>query len=167
MTASSAALTRRSRWAISFADLALLLLGFFVLLQASEGRRREVVEGVARQFGAPVAHSERLAAAQLFQPGEALLTPAGAARLAALAVPYRTGPDRVELRSVGLDRGTYRFDNWDLAAARVGAVARALVTNGIPRARIVIRGLDQEDGASRSGQTLILTRRPADSPASE
>lgn len=162
MTTAPAALSRRGRWAISFADLALLLLGFFVLLQASEGRRREVVQGVAQQFGARVPQSDRLAAAGLFQPGEAILTPAGEAQLAALTGRYRDGTMLVEIRSVGLDRATNRFDNWDLAAARVGSVARKLVAEGIARRRIVIRGLDQEDGAGTTGQTLILTLKPVE-----
>ena len=62
MKARSVAADRRNRWALSFADLALLLLGFFVLLQASNGRQREVVSGVAQQFGAPVAPADRLPA---------------------------------------------------------------------------------------------------------
>lgn len=157
------ALLRRGRWAISFADLCLLLLGFFVLLQASAGNRQEVVEGVAQQFGAPVDRSERLAAAGLFQPGEAILTPGGEARMKALARRYAAEGTKVEIRSVGLDAATNRFDNWDLAAARVGSVARRLVEEGVARQRLVIRGLDQDQGAGGgSGQTLILTARPVE-----
>jgi len=161
--AADPAFLRRGRWAISFADLCLLLLGFFVLLQASAGNRQEVVEGVAQQFGAPVGQTERLAAASLFQPGEAILTPAGEARMKALARQYAAGGAKVEIRSVGLDPAANRFDNWDLAAARVGSVARKLVQEGIARQRLVIRGLDQDQGTGgASGQTLILTARPAD-----
>ncbi|MCC4232840.1 hypothetical protein LL253_09065 [Sphingobium soli] len=39
MSARPLPLVRRNRWAISFADLLLLLLAFFVLLQASGSRR--------------------------------------------------------------------------------------------------------------------------------
>ena len=164
MKAQAAALTRRSRWAISFADLALLLLGFFVLLHASNGHQQEIVSGVAQQFGAPVGRSDSLAAAQLFQPGEALLNSAGEARLAALAKVYAKVKGNVEIRSVGLDPATNRFDSWDLAAARLGAVARALTQAGVARDRIVVRGLDQQE-KSRNGQQIILSQKPA-SPAS-
>lgn len=50
-TATTTAVARRNRWAVSFADLLLLLLAFFVLLQASGARRDVVLAGVAQQFG--------------------------------------------------------------------------------------------------------------------
>ena len=155
MKARAIAAGRRNRWALSFADLALLLLGFFVLLQASNGRQREVVSGVAQEFGAPVARQDRLAARSLFQPGEALLTASGEHALAQMAVRYKTGKQGIEIRSVGLDAATNRFDSWDLAAARLGATARALAAHGIARDRIVIRGLDQQS-ESRTGQQILI-----------
>jgi len=158
--AQAAALTRRSRWAISFADLSLLLLGFFVLLQASNGRQHEIVTGVAQQFGAPVGRSDQIAAATLFQPGEALLNAAGEARIATLAKSYAGTKTVVEIRSIGIDRATNRFDGWDLAAARLGAVARALTHAGVARDRIVVRGLDQQE-QSQAGQQIILSLKPA------
>lgn len=154
------ALARRGRWAISFADLCLLLLGFFVLLQAGAGNRQDIVEGVSRQFGGPTVRSDRLVAARLFQPGEAILTPAGALAVRDIARRHQGEGERVELRSTGLDPAANRFDNWDLAAARVGAVARKLVEEGVARQRIVIRGLDQEQGGGQSGQIVIVTLRP-------
>jgi flagellar motor protein MotB len=155
MKARSMALARRNRWAISFADLALLLLGFFVLLHASNGRQQEIVSGVAREFGASVGANERLVAAQLFQPGEAMLSVAGKARVSALSARYKVSGTLVEIRSVGLDKATNRFDNWDLAAARLGAFARALTAAGIARDHIVIRGLDQQ-GESKAGQVFVV-----------
>ncbi len=156
MTARAAAASgRRNRWALSFADLALLLLGFFVLLQASNGRQREVVSGVAQQFGAPAAQMDRLAAHSLFQPGEALLTPAGEQAIAQVASRYKAGRQAIEIRSIGLDAATNRFDNWDLAAARLGATARALAAHGIARDRILIRGLDQQS-ESKAGQQILI-----------
>lgn len=155
---TSIALTRRNRWALSFADLALLLLGFFVLLQASNGRQQEVVRGVAREFGAPAVHTDRFVSRTLFQPGEALLSVAGEAQMAKLGRQYKSGKAIVEIRSVGLDRASQRFDSWDLAAARVGAVARALSAQGIERSRIIIRGLDQQV-ESKVGQQLLIRVR--------
>lgn len=159
MKARAVALARRNRWALSFADLALLLLGFFVLLLASNGRQREVVSGVAQEFGAPMqTQTDQLAAKSLFQPGEALLTPAGQQALAAVAAHYKAGRGAIEIKSVGLDMAANRFDGWDLAAARLGAVARGLAAEGVARDRIVIRGLDQQS-VSRAGQQILIRAR--------
>lgn len=155
MKARAIAAGRRNRWALSFADLALLLLGFFVLLQASNGRQREVVSGVAQEFGAPAKPADKLLARGLFQRGEALLTPAGEQAVAAVAARYRTNHSVIEIRSIGLDSDTNRFDSWDLAAARLGATARRLAAHGIARDRIVIRGLDQQS-ESRTGQQILI-----------
>lgn len=153
--ARAAVQSRRGRWALSFADLTLLLLGFFVLLQASNGRQQEIVGGVAQEFGAPAISSERLAARDLFQRGEALLTPAGEKRVRAVALRFATSGKAVEVRSIGLDGAGSRFDSWDLAAARLGAVARALVSAGIPANRVIIRGLDQQS-ESKVGQQILI-----------
>lgn len=158
MKARAVAVTRRGRWALSFADLCLLLLGFFVLLHANAGRQQEIVGGVAEQFGAPAGKSEQFAAAALFQPGEALLSDAGKVQIAALGKRYAKGRQVLEIRSVGLDRSTNRFDGWDLAAARLGSLARALTVAGIPQNRVIIRGLDQES-KSKAGQVLVVRIR--------
>ena len=64
MTVQSLPLARRNRWAISFADLLLLLLAFFVLLQASGSRRDAMLSHVSRQFGGqPMAQGAALRAA--------------------------------------------------------------------------------------------------------
>jgi flagellar motor protein MotB len=144
---------RRGRWALSFADLCLLMLAFFVLLQANSGRQREIVGQIAQQFGAPADQSEMLLAARLFEPGEAMLTAQGARRLALIAKAHARSHDRIEIHSVGQDRVTARYDSWDLAAARLGAVARALADNGISRQRLTIRGLDQ--GQKSAGQQVF------------
>lgn len=153
--ARAVAAGRRSRWALSFADLTLLLLGFFVLLQASNGRQQEIVGGLAQQFGAPANQSERLVARDLFQRGEALLTPAGEKRIRAAALRFANTGKGIEIRSIGLDRAASRFDGWDLAAARLGAVARALVSAGVPANRVIIRGLDQQS-ESKAGQQILI-----------
>lgn len=113
-----------ARWAISFADLCLLLLGFFILLQARAGDPREVTEGVRAALGAaPSSPVRRLdwRAVDLFEPGEAALRPAARSRLASLR------PKRARVESLGRDGAVgRRFDGWELAAARTAAVARAL-----------------------------------------
>jgi len=158
MKSRAIALTRKNRWALSFADLALLLLGFFVLLHASQGRQQEIVSGVAQEFGAPVLKSTRLPATEMFQPGEAMLSEAGRAGVAALVKQYGGGKQGIEIRSVGLDQATNRYDKWDLAAARLGALARALQAQGISRDAISIRGLD-EQSESKTGQVFIIREK--------
>ncbi|RVT43348.1 flagellar motor protein MotB [Sphingobium algorifonticola] len=152
---------RSARWAISFADLALLLLGFFVLLQASGHSSTQVLNGVGAQFGAkPMAQGENWRADALFVPGEAMLTPAGIAKIEAVARHYVAQGASVELASAGQDSGTARFDSWDLAAARLGAVARSLKNAGLREDALVIRGLDQRaEGASGQVIRVIPGRR--------
>lgn len=157
MSASSLAAARRSRWAISFADLLLLLLAFFVLLQASGARRDAMLAQVAQQFGGRAMRpGVELRAADLFVPGEALLSAQGRDRLTATARRFAREPGGVEIRSHGSDRAHQRFDDWDLAAARLGAVARALRTDGIAQDRLLIRGLDQADGKGGQGQVIRI-----------
>lgn len=147
---------RNARWAISFADLALLLLGFFVLLQASGNRSTQVLSGVRAQFGAKaIAKADEWRADVLFVPGEAMLTPAGMAEIRGSARRSLARGGSVELASAGQDKGTERFDSWDLAAARLGAVARALRAEGIGENRLVIRGLDQRSGTT-GGQVIRI-----------
>ncbi len=153
----SSAQTRRNRWAISFADLLLLLLAFFVLLQASGQRRDVMLAGLSQQFGGrAMRQGVELRAAELFVPGEALLTEAGRARLTAVARRFARESGGVEVRSHGTDAARQRFDDWDLAAARLGAVARALRTDGIAGDRLAIRGLDQAEGKGRQGQIIRI-----------
>lgn len=154
---------RRARWAISFADLALLLLGFFVLLQASGGRSQAVLQGVAEQFGGhpPISGGAvaQWKASELFVPGEAILSDAGKARILADSMRFKSTRDKVELTSIGMDGGARRFDSWDLAAARLGAVARALRSTGVADDQIVIRGLD-EAAQTQQGQTIRIAATP-------
>lgn len=158
MTAPSLIATaRRNRWAVSFADLLLLLLAFFVLLQASGGRRDALLSQVSQQFGGrPMRQGVELRAADLFAPGDALLTEAGRLRLAAIARQFARDRGGVEIRSSGTDATRQRFDGWDLAAARLGAVARALKADGIAGDRLMIRGLDQADGRAVHGQVIHI-----------
>ncbi|HWJ69331.1 MAG TPA: OmpA family protein [Sphingobium sp.] len=153
----------RSRWALSFADLCLLLLGFFVLLQADQATRNRALNGIGQHFGATaVPRQAELSAQALFEPGEALLSEAGRDALLRVARPFVTADTTVQIQSIGLDDGQYRFDAWDLAAARLGAVARALVAAGIAPQRLRIAGLaEQVEGDTPDRQMIRLLERPA------
>ena len=158
----------RARWAISFADLSLLLLGFFVLLQANQASRDQALAGLNTYFaGMRAPHQADLPAEQLFAPGEALLSPAGRARLVAAARPFAGENSIVRVQSLGLAQGEYRFDSWDLSAARLGAVARALVKAGIAPDRVRIAGLaepDKADAAVLKHQVIRLAEIPQAKP---
>lgn len=147
----------RARWALSFADLSLLMLGFFVLLQANQGTRDEALAGLNNYFaGLQAPNQVDLPAERLFSAGEALLSDAGRAQLAAAAAPFKPQKGIIRIQSLGLAQGEHRFDAWDLSAARLGAVARALVAAGISPDRIRIAGLAETDGKAPKGQTIRL-----------
>jgi hypothetical protein len=152
----------RARWALSFADLCLLLLGFFVLLQANQGQRDAALTGLGSYFGAIEAPVQTdLPANTLFEPGEALLSDTGRNALLHAARPFAKSKEIIQIQSIGIDIGARRFDAWDLAAARLGAVARTLVAAGVPQARIRIAGLAEEaDGKAPGKQIIRIAEKP-------
>jgi len=154
----------RTRWALSFADLSLLLLGFFVLLQASQAQRDAALAGLGTYFGAIEAPEQAdLPAASLFEPGEALFSEAGRNVLLGAAKPFARSSNVIQIQSIGVDSGQTRFDAWDLAAARLGAVARTLVAAGVPQARIRIAGLAEDaDGKAPGKQIIRIVEKPLD-----
>jgi hypothetical protein len=77
------------RWAVSFADLGLLLLGCFVLLHAMESARPKA--GAADAPRAEATPGRAYAASDLFEPGEAVLRPEARIRLLAEASAGSTG----------------------------------------------------------------------------
>ncbi|MBO9668937.1 MAG: OmpA family protein [Sphingobium sp.] len=161
MTAIGTGRAARARWALSFADLSLLMLGFFVLLQANQSTRDETLVGLNSYFaGMRAPNQVDLPAAQLFAPGEALLSEAGRNRLLAAVRPIASGKSIIRIQSLGLAQGEHRFDAWDLSAARLGAIARALVAAGIAPDRVRIAGLAEPDGSPAKGQTIRLVEHP-------
>ena len=141
------------RWTVSFADLALLLLGFFVLLQA--GDRREAAAGARAAFTSETVAGPLLdeAAGALFEPGEARLT--AAARLRIYDLARAAGTRALKVESRGRDSAGSRFDAWELAAARTAALARALKEAGVAEERIEIVVAPEEKGVS--GQRLTVS----------
>jgi hypothetical protein len=155
---------RRARWALSFADLCLLLLGFFVLLQA-HSKRDSALAGINAYFrdggtGARAIDAD-IPATMLFVPNEAMLTPAGRARLGSIARDVLESGGVLRISSQGTDPGTARFDGWDLASARLGAVARALIQAGFPADRVRIEGPDSDFVQGGKAQTLMIRSEPA------
>lgn len=148
---------RAPRWALSFADLCLLLLGFFVILHARAGQPAAVAQGMRAAFGgegAPAARADHRAAL-LFQPGEAVLTPAAQRWLEGLGRDAAKTDGRVTILSDGADAATARLDAWELAAARVAAAARAVRGGGLAEDRVIL-SIPAMGGAPRP-QTLRIT----------
>ena len=142
----------RQRWALSFADLCLLLLGFFVVLQARPDGA-QLAAGLRGALGTRALPSAEADADALFQPGEALLNAKGRAFAAAFA--GRAGSSAITVDSRGTTRATDRFDAWELAAARTAALARALAANGVPAGNVTLA----LGAADMPGQRLRLIAR--------
>ena len=145
-----------ARWALSFADLCLLLLSFFVLIHARDGDRAALTRGMREAFGASAVAQERheLVARDIFQPGEAVLTPAARERLLRIA----KGTASAEVESVGRDAAAGRFDGWELAAARTAAIARALTDAGLPQDRVAVT-MPRLDAGGPTGQRIAIILR--------
>lgn len=146
------AAAHRPLWLITLADLALLLVGFFVLLHANQNLdRAALMQGVRAAFGEPAPAPRPdplpLAAAGMFNfaPGSARL-PAAPGSLVAWAEEAARDP-RVTLRITGaVDGSSADVDRATgsaavLAADRARAVAATLapVANG----RIIILTADR------------------------
>ena len=135
------------RWAVSFADLILLLLGCFVMLHAMEAARPKTAPSPAPPAAEPGAQYR---AAELFEPGEARLRSEAQSRLRDAAVGLT--PARIVSR--GADEGSDRLDRFELAAARAAALARVLHAAGVAEIRI-----EMDDTPAPGGQTIALIRR--------
>ena len=134
------------RWVLSFADLALLLLSFFVLMQAQVADRMKLAAGLREAFGGDGSSTgaERpdlgttLVAGALFEPGEAVFRAGQADRLKRIGASAARSGKRVLVASEGRDGASARLDAWELSAARTTAVARAIRGGGVPDAMIDI-----------------------------
>ncbi|RYD95473.1 MAG: flagellar motor protein [Sphingomonadales bacterium] len=153
------------RWVLSFADLTLLLLAFFVMMQAQAGDRLRLAAGMRDAFGGggegagdrhPI---HGFAAASIFEADEAILKPEQASRLRKIGAEAAKAKSRVIVASQGRDGQSVRLDSWELAAARTTAVARAIRAGGVPDAMIEIaippmRASEQARGQRISVQQL-------------
>lgn len=139
------------RWALSFADLCLLLLGFFVLLQAKPDANH-LSAGLRAAFGARVDGMLQAGANAWFEPGEAILTTQGHKILDDFV--QTAGKDAVIVSSRGTEATGARFDSWELAAARTAAVARELTKAGMKQDKIAIA----IDPATGGGQVIQISR---------
>src|SRR3546814_9815368 len=77
---------------------------------------------------------------------------------------------KIEITSIGQDRAGHRFDDWELAAARLAAAARPLREAGLPDDRIELRGLDDRIDAGvdpDAGQHILFRQTRSEEHTSE
>ncbi len=141
----------RARWALSFADLCLLLLGFMIVLVARPDGMA-LTGGIRAALGDNGSRAEQPAAA-LFDGGEAILNARGRRFVADFAAS--AGASAIRLTSHGTDARSNRFDSWELSAARLAAVARALQAAHVPADRVTL----SIDGSGGGGQRIGLEAR--------
>ncbi len=155
-------LARAPRWVLTFADLCLILLGFFVILHAQRGDPRGVARGIRAAFGDHVPEAARTdyRASILFQPGEAVLTRSATLWLERLGARAVAAKADVLIISDGIDPATPRLDAWELAAARVAAAGRAVRAGGLDERRVTISIPAMGGAAHSAGQTLRITLAP-------
>lgn len=149
------------RWVMSFADLSLLLLGFFVLLQAHATDRLKMAAGIRGAFGGgPGAGTplQGFAAAALFEPGEAVLRPAEHARFERLGAAAKRAGERIIVAGQGRDKGSARLDSWELAAARTTAIARAIRAGGLAESAIEVTIPPMRDSDDATSQRILIQR---------
>ncbi|MDQ8757181.1 flagellar motor protein MotB [Sphingosinicella sp. LHD-64] len=140
------------RWAVSFADLGLVLIACFVMLNAMQAARPKADAGTRAESEARPGRV--LSATQMFEPGEARLTPAALTELRAEGRRWAGRPIRIVSR--GAAEGNARLERFELAAARSAAAARALRDSGVRENDIELR-VEQADGGA--GQTLAILPR--------
>jgi flagellar motor protein MotB len=144
------------RWAVSFADLTMLLLAFFVLLQA--GNSRTVAAGARAAFANQAAAPALLdaPARRLFERGEARLTARARRDLLAIGRGASRSGKLLVVESEGHEPSGGRFDAWELAAARAASLARALGEGGLGEEEITILMPRSGKGEAPSGQKLTV-----------
>jgi flagellar motor protein MotB len=138
------------RWAVSFADLFLLLLGCFVLLHAMQASQAPAGAAAAT---ARAAGGYR--AADLFQPGEAVLRPE--ARIRLQVEGRRLAGHAVRIVSTGTAEAGGRLDRFELSAARAAAVGRALQEGGVRDRDVAIAIADSADHPAE--QRIAVSQR--------
>lgn len=146
----------RTPWLMTLADLALLLLGFLVLVQAT-GNREALAKSLRERFGEAQAAVPVAAAAADFAPGSATL--GDAAPLVAWAREALADP-RVAVTVTGA--AASEEGGVLLAADRARAVAAALAAAGLPTGRLRIATTAAP--TARAFLTIAFAGEPGNQP---
>lgn len=154
--------TNPQRWVLSFADLIMLLLAFFVLVQAQTSDRLKMAAGIRGAFGGNVDEAAIIGfpSAGLFEPGEAILKDDARIRFVRIGRDARAHAARVVISAQGRDDGSARLDSWELAAARTAAVGRAIRAGGVTDDMIEIAIPPMRGGESPGGQRISVRQIP-------
>jgi chemotaxis protein MotB len=111
--------------------------------------------------------SVEINASVLFDSGEATLTPDSQEALRALAVLLRDDPHALQVEGhtdLTPIRSNVFPSNWELSAARAGAVVRLFIDNGVPARRMTVVGHgsnipvasnDEADGRARNRRVAV------------
>ncbi len=156
------------RWVLSFTDLVLLLLGFFVLLQAQATDKLKMAAGIRGAFGGSgdAMPADSFVAGTLFDDGEALLKPTEAARFARIGAAAAARKEHIVVASQGRDTGSARLDAWELAAARTTAIARAIRAGGLAESAIEVTIPPMRADEKVGGQRISVERVAGSSSSS-
>lgn len=149
--------TGGSRWAMSFADLCLVLLGFLLLLQAHRGDPAALNAGLRAAFGSAAPKSYDETAAKLFERGEAILLPDARAHFRSIGQDAAGQGAIVHVESIGTDAAARRFDGWELAAARTAAISRAIAEGGLDASKVDLSIDGTGPSARQAGQHVRVT----------
>jgi len=158
------------RWVLSFADLTLLLLAFFVLMQAQAADRLKLAAGIRNAFGGDAGGSgaaqdvHGFTAGRIFQANEAILTQGALRQFQAIGAAAAKAHARVIVASQGREGQSARLDSWELAAARTTAVARAVRTGGVSDAMIEITIPPMRASDPAQGQRISVQQLPGQPP---
>ncbi|WP_158702975.1 flagellar motor protein [Allosphingosinicella vermicomposti] len=148
------------RWAMSLADLGLLLLGFFIILYTGKADVEDVARATRGAFGSEEEGGETFVvdapADAFFEEGEARLTRDGRTRFVGIGRRAMALGRKVQIESVGRAEDAARFDGFELSAARAAAVARAVEEGGLAPERIEIA---MPVGRDVEGQQLKVRAR--------
>lgn len=155
-------MTPAQRTTLSFLDLALIMTGVMALIASVGDSHPAVAEALVDSFGrsdAPSVQRTSVPVARLFEPQEARLTRAGAAKIAALGQKAASAEIGIMVPVV-TEKGASRLDRWELAAARTAAIMRVLADQGVADSAMIPDLARPSTGAAKGSQDVTLTVRP-------
>lgn len=134
---------RKNRWVFAFADLSLLMIGYFVIMMNASPSLTDATIPLksAENEGASIS----LRSKDLFAEHEAMISDEGKSVIADFLVSNKVSNQRIKLSLNGWDPASERLDGWELAAARLAATGRVIREQGIEADSIHIGLIDQSN----------------------
>lgn len=140
-------LMRPNRWALSLADLTLLMLAMMALVAnyPDAAKKGAEMNAILLELGSD----------EVFVAGEAMLTSKGKSAFEKALGKHRA-PNIVFAVSVS-DSGspTQRLDSWELAAARTAVIGRYIAAKGVPPKNIKLNTPDILSNPDQEGKIII------------